>query len=140
MRGITLLLFLTLLAWGHRVQADVIADYYVWGPIGPSMRIEVSDHGNARIQMRGETVAIRRDGIFYLVRRDEHGSFVILEEEFARIEARKLREMGDVPELTDMPSARLVERGVETVGGREGIVLLLWRRVSPLQTRASRSS
>ena len=125
MRRFASLPILALLTWGQPAQADIVAEYYVWGPIGPSMRVEVADNGNGRIRMGGETVAIRRDGIVYLVRGDERGSFVIREDEFWRIEARKNRELGGFPGSDDLAMTRLVERGVETVGGREGVVLLL---------------
>src|SRR5688572_16850589 len=125
MRGAGLLVFLASLLWARPAQADVTAHYYVWGPLGPSMSIAVADNGDARIQIRGKTVAIRRDGVDYLVRGDASERFVLRADEFARIEARKLREMGGLPEVPDMGPARIVEHGVETVGGREGKVLLL---------------
>jgi len=125
MRRFMVLAFLTL-AWGQPAQADIIADYYVWGPLGPSMRVEASDNGDARIQMHDEIVGIRRGGIFYLVRRDAQGSFAIREDEFARVEARRQSETGGLPAPPfDLSTVRLVERGRETVGGHEGAVLVL---------------
>jgi hypothetical protein len=125
MRWAGLLIVLASLLWARSAQADVTAHYYVWGPLGPSMSIAVADNGDARIQIRGKTVAIRRGGVDYLVRGDASGPFVLRADEFARIEARKLREHGGLPGVPDTASARIVEYGIETVGGREGRILQL---------------
>lgn len=120
-----LLLSLLLGALPQPAHADITAEYYVWGVIGPTMKIQVADNGNARVEMGRHLVAIRRDGVMYLVRGDERGLFVLPEDEFRRIEAQLERERGPLfPEMASQ-DARIVEAGEEIVGGRRGIVLLI---------------
>ena len=128
MRGFAWLSLTLLLTGATAARADITAEYSVYGPraLGRSMIVEVADNGDARILMHdGETVAIRRDGILYLVRRDAQGSFVLTFDEFARTEARLERESGAPIEFPELPPARVVECGTETVAGRRGVVLTL---------------
>jgi hypothetical protein len=105
-------------------QADITADYYVWGPIGPTMKVQVSDSGDARVEMGGHLAAIRRNGIMYLVRADEQGTFVLTFAEFERIEASLMDEQSWPAEIASVGNATIVEAGTEVVGGRTGTVLL----------------
>lgn len=123
LRLAALLAVLVLVALPRPAHADITAEYYVWGPIGPTMKVQVADNGNARVEMGGHLTAIQRDGVLYLVRADDAGSFVFRKDEFDRIEAEMLD-----PDLFPTERAqgvRIVEAGEETVGGRRGIALFL---------------
>lgn len=111
-------------AGSQSAEADITATYDAWGPIGPTLVVQVSDRGDARVEMGGRLVAIRRDGTMYLVRSDDRGTFVLTAGEFERIEASLMR---DHPFPDDSPATenvRVVEAGTEVVGGRTGTVLL----------------
>lgn len=105
-------------------RADITADYHAWGPIGPAMKVQVADSGDARVEMGGQLVAVRRDGVTYLVRHDDRGRFVLTIDEFERIEAGLTREDPLPDELAAAGDATLVEAGTEVVAGRTGTVLL----------------
>ena len=106
-------------------QADITADYYAWGPIGPTMKVQVSDSGDARVEMGGQLAAIRRNGIMYLVRADDQGTFVLTYDEFVRIEASLMDEDSWPAEVASVGNATLIEAGTEVVGGRTGTVLIV---------------
>lgn len=126
MRRLASFLLLLLLAiLPHPALADITAEYYVWGPIGPTMKVQVADNGDARVEMGGHLAAIRRNGVMYLVREDARGLFVLRKDEFDRIEAQLERERGPLFSDAEMEGARIVEAGEETVGGRRGTVLLI---------------
>lgn len=105
-------------------QADITANYHAWGPIGPELKVQVADNGDARVEMRGEVVAIRRNGVIYLVRSDERGAFVLTIEEFERIEALLEREFPNLDLPASEDNANIIDAGTEVVGGRTGRVLL----------------
>jgi hypothetical protein len=106
------------------IHADITAEYYAWGPIGPTITVQVADNGDARVEMGGHLAAIRRDGVMYLVREDAQGVFVLRQDEFDRVEAGRWTGLeAALPELGDFPSAQVVKRGTEEVGGYQGIVL-----------------
>jgi hypothetical protein len=104
-------------------RADITADYYLWGIIGPTMRVQVSDSGNARVEMGKRLVAIRRNGVMYLVRGDDQGEFVLTVDEFGRIETSLT---GDDLLEVEVPdgNVKVIDAGTEVVGGRTGIVLM----------------
>ena len=112
-------------AGAEPARADITAHYYVWGPIGPEMKVQVSDGGDARVEMGGHLAAIRRNGIMYLVREDDQGAFVLTADEFERIEARLEEENPLPPELAAITEGIIVEAGTEVVAGRMGRVLLV---------------
>lgn len=121
-------LSIAMLLWAvasRPAQADITADYYVWGTIGPTMKVQVADNGHARVEMGGHLVAIRRDGITYLVHTDEQGAFVVTADEFARIEASLTPNEPFAAESDMVRGARIVEAGTEMVGGRTGRILLV---------------
>ncbi len=118
-----LLVLLLLGTVPHPAHADITAEYYIWGIIGPTMKVQVADNGNARVEMGGHLAAIQRDGVLYLVRGDASGPFVLRKGEFDRIQAQL--EDGALFPSEEMEGARIVEAGEEVVGGRRGTVLLL---------------
>lgn len=126
MRRLALFLLLLLPAIAPApARADITAEYYVWGVIGPTMRVQVAAGGNARVEMGGRLAAIRRDGVMYLLRSDARGQFLLREDEFNRIEAQLQRDQrSPVPEA-DLRGVGIVEAGEEVVAGRRGIVLLI---------------
>jgi hypothetical protein len=119
-------------AGAEPARADITANYYVWGPIGPEMKVQVSDRGDARVEMGGHLTAIRRGGIMYLVRKDDRGTFVMTADEFERIEARLAAADPLPPELAGAGDVRVVEAGTEVVGGRRGTVLLVHDETEPV--------
>lgn len=125
MRGLVSILLALLFAIApDPARADITAEYYVWGPIGPAMKVQVADNGDARVEMGGELVAIRRDGVMYLVREDSRGLFLLRMDEFERIEAQLNRERGPLLPDGDLDGTVIVEAGEETVGGRRGTILV----------------
>lgn len=123
-----LVFFLTMVVLGALAQpahADITAEYYVWGIIGPSMKVRVAVNGNARVEMNDHPVAIRRDGVTYLVREDEQGPFVLRKDEFDRIETQIGEDPDFAADAAGFDEVMIVEAGEEIVGGRRGTVLLL---------------
>lgn len=119
------MLWLLLATLPQPALADITAEYYVWGPIGPTMKVQVAHNGDARLELGGHLAAIRRNGVMYLVRGDRRGPFVVRKDEFDRIEAQLERDRGPLVSDAEMEGARIVEAGEETVGGRRGTVLLI---------------
>lgn len=128
-------LSIAMLLWAvasRPAQADITADYYVWGTIGPTMKVQVADNGHARVEMGGHLVAIRRDGITYLVHTDEQGAFVVTADEFARIEASLTPDDLFAAESDMVRGARIVEAGTEMVGaGGDGSCWFRARETKP---------
>jgi|GEM_PF-5682757 len=133
MRRITGFLLLLLLASVQTARADITAQYHLWGVIGPILKVEVAENGNARVSMRHGTALIRRDNILYHVESDDQGTFLVREEDFRSYHRRVIAE-GGLPELPPMQAGDLeiVELGLETVGGREGKVMAVQPRGQPL--------
>jgi len=126
MRSLTLsLLILVLALLAQPAHADITANYHVWGPLGPTMKVQVAENGDARVELGGGLAGIRRGGVMYLVREDAAGSFVLRHDEFQRIEAQQPPHPALTALMPDLRNASIVEAGEETVGGRKGIILLM---------------
>ena len=122
------LLAVALLGFASPAHADLTARYASSHPGGPTLSVAVADDGRVRVEAGGrdEVVMITRHGVDYLVARDREGTVVGRPEDFLVIMRERLANEVERPpasfHLLDSISYVIVERGTETVAGRQGAV------------------